>query len=153
MKLKSKFIFVFLFEFIALALLVLMAFLTDRRPLIQATGWKVEAGTHSGTPLPVKVYRMLGREMPLVIIVNDGQWQWPLPFTAFVFKNDADVTMTPSIHTSPFLYGNFDPYLGYGGNLLNIHKLEERWFLSCVDESVVFSNKNFFVSVSKEELP
>jgi len=151
MKLRTKFLIVFSFECMAFALLVFMVFLTFRRPLIHASGWRVEAGTHSGNPLPVKAYRLLGCDMPLYLFINDRKWDEQ--FMVFIYNNDAHVAMPNSVFTFPFLNAGANSYAGYGVNILVNCKEPIRWFISCVDESVVFSNRNYFVSVSKKELP
>jgi len=144
-------------------------------PLIPTTRWEVDAIAFSGSPVSVKTYRMLEYDEPLFILVDGGQdnpvyssyydhdyidgkvysrrvidtrtQRW---FTIFI--NDDRALITASVHPGTFLNINYNPASDYGIPILN-GKHEERWFLSRVNGTVVFSNEVISVSVMKKTLP
>ena len=162
---KSLLLLVTFIVIIMLALPVFFIFIMNYKPLLPATEWQVKAGTHSGKPVPAKIYRMLGQKMPLLVRVDGGKdtsfyseyfknyrLGEPRWFAAFISNDEAVITET-GVKTFPYLSGNFNPKFGYGVDILFTDKNGELWFLSRAGESVVFSNKAIFVSVSKKDSP
>jgi len=123
------------------------------RPLIPTTQWDVKAGTHSGKPLSVRVYKMLWDNVFLVRI--DGRW-FAVDFSGNFLKKRRRNLVHPDdkVHvfwttpgTFPYLYHRADG----GGGLEILHKkIEELWYLSDMGNQIVFSNQTFFVSMTKE---
>ena len=159
---KSAYMLVFILELVALALFIATVYVMEHTPLFRATNWRVEAATQSGKPVSAQVYRMLGRDMPLLIHIK-GDAETPLYpprhseererwFTVFTSNNMAYITTTSSIRKFPYLHGLFDPGR-YGIDILLVDKTGEDWVYTCAGETVVFSNKVVFVSLSKEDQP
>ena len=121
------------------------------RPLLPTKQWQVKAGTHLGKPMPVKAYKMLGRDTFFLRIGNgDKVWdrwkhsQWFVMH--FANNEELDVFVTcPGIF--PFLYYQTDRYLGV--SILD-RKIDDLWHLSYTGDSAVFSNATYFVSATQK---
>ena len=169
--LKSPYLVIFGLLFFPWLAIVIMAYFLGRVPLVPTLKWQVKTVTHSGMPVSVKTYRMIGRDEPLLIHVTgdsqtsvydhyslydqtkediDAYWRerW---FAVFINEEGALVTsMQPGPDTFPCL--NYNPDKNFGIPILH-GKLEEEWFLARVGDSVVFSNRSIAVSVSRGDVP
>ena len=150
MKLKwMLFLFVSGALFLAWLVFALFACVAGRRPLLPAAKWQAKAGTHCGTPMSIKTYRMLGHDMPLFVRVNGGRqpWDW---FVVSISDDAARVSVPNTPRAFPYLGYNHDMW--HGVDILDA-KIEEKWFVSHTGDSVVFSNATLSVSVSPKTPP
>ena len=134
--------------------LIVASVLWHNRPLHSTTEWQGEARTHTGTPVSVKTYKALGREV-FFLCVDGGDrhtlrsWINPLWFAMSFSQDGAGVTVLKE----PRMENLFGWHLALerlGGMDIG---LSELWGLSCTGNSVVFSNDVFFVSMSRKGLP
>jgi len=125
-----------------------------KRQLIpfKATGWQLEASTHTGQPLSVKPYKTRGQgpegERFYLRIVGGDDTPLSRWFTLDFSDEDLGVIVrdTP-IHTSssPRLV-NWHP----GLDITNPKLEEGTWWFSYTGDKMVFSNQVFFVSATQE---
>jgi len=141
-----------------LALYLIRDILWGYRPLFSAKQWQVKAGTHSGKPLAVKIYKRLGSEKFYLRIDGGGDaplCYWPskresLRWFTMNFPDDKERIITKegtSVRTFPYPCSrNRDS----GLNILSEKFDGEVWCFSYTGDSVVFSNDLFFVSATQE---
>ena len=145
---KIKWIFMTLIVLMLLGVAIFYVWI--RRPLLPTTKWQAVVEGYAGKTIPCKIYRMLGREMPLVLRIDGQKW-----FVVYIANSEALVVDPYFIRTTPYLNINarFNPQKGYGLDILHpdyIEKFGEQWHLSCENGMVVFSNTIITVSVSKK---
>jgi len=147
--------------YLSLAILV-NVFINQPRPLLPTWQWQVKSATHSGKPVSVKIYKMLGRDV--FFFRACGGHDTPLkagdsPYPRWFmmdFENDKNrwYATDDGVHVFKVNPGIF-PYLSYPVDKLQKipildGKIEELWYLSYTGDTVVFSNKVFFVSATQK---
>jgi len=124
-----------------------------KAPLIPATGWQVEAGTHTGDPMPAKVYQVKGHEIFFLRVGSDDSRWFSMDFSSdtneygrHVFPDDKVHVLERTPGKSPYLHYRTD---GHAGVDILSGKSYGYW-LSYTGDKVVFSNYLFFVSATQD---
>ena len=143
----------FVFVLIVGFILHWVLFFRNTRPLIPAPQWYVEAGTHTGEPISVKVYQVKGCEIFFLAVGDENPGWLAMMFsddkyerTLYDFPED-DVhvlRMTPL----KFPYLHYLTHRHFGVDVLH-GKSGDVW-LAYTGDSVVFSNRAFFVSATEK---
>jgi len=135
------------------------------RPLVKTSRVLVEAGTHTGIPIPVKIYNHLGRKVFFLWL--DGKPDIPLDppyysdderyerWFAVDFSNLKKHMhqMDNAVHVSAVFPPKTSPYLHFNADKLYKRGLldglldGEKWWVAHSNDRVVFSNEAIFVSV------
>ena len=118
-----------------------LSFAAGYRPLVSSTTWQACGITNSGDAVPIKIRRMLGRDMPLFVKVSDT---W---FVVSIFNDVARVTVPNAPRVFPYVCIHRD--INYGVDILD-DKIETKWFLTYQNDFVMFSNTAVSVSVFKQ---
>ena len=152
---------------VGMSLIVVISF-WYYRPLHPTWRWQVTATTHDGERLSVKPYKMLGRNVFFLRIHDSGDTldgKKDIRWFAICFPSSRDkrlaleeeqevlddvVVYHTDPGTSPCLYYPADVG-GYGIDILD-GKVEECWYLTYSNKSVVFSNSVFSVSAKRPSL-
>jgi len=118
----------------------------------KATGWQLEAGTHTGNALSVKPYktRGQGQEGEVFYLHVAGGDDTPLSewFSIALSEDNEDLIIRcPPVRTSPSpRLANWNP----GIEIMSGKDIPVIWWLSYTGDKVVFSNQTFFVSATQE---
>ena len=143
------------FAFVLLSYLTLYCVLLIRntQPLIPASQWEVEARTHTGEPMPVKIYQVKGYEIFFLAVGDETPGWFAMTFsddkherTLYCFPKDDVHVLSMKPLTFPYLH--YQTRGHFGVDILS-GKSGHAW-LSYTGDSVVFSNYLFFVSATQE---
>ncbi|MCL1919713.1 MAG: hypothetical protein FWG50_01340 [Kiritimatiellaeota bacterium] len=133
-------------------MLDLAVFVLYIRPLIPAPQWQVEVGRHTGEPLPAEIYQVKGREIFFLHIIDENPGWFAMDFsgvrhkrTIYEFPEDAVHVLYMTPGASPYLCYNTRGHFGVD---ILAGKAGDAW-LTYTGDSVVFSNRFFFVSATQ----
>ena len=123
-------------------------------PLHPTWQWRAKASTHTGTPIPVKPYKELGRNV-FLLNVDSGKdkplgKEYPLWFVMDFSMKGRPVMVEEGPRIDTVADVNFVINRYPGSNIL--YGKGGGWHLAYTNKSVVFSNDVFSVSAERRDL-